>query len=159
MDIQKIEQLIALIEKSNVNEIEIKEGETSIRITGSQPQPVHALSPQQFIHHAPYGMPQQPAAVESQIQQATPAEKPADSLPQGKQVKSPMVGTFYQSPSPGAAAFVSEGQAVKAGDTLCIIEAMKIMNQIEADHSGTVLKILVEDGSPVEYDQPLFIIG
>ncbi|MDA0910371.1 MAG: acetyl-CoA carboxylase biotin carboxyl carrier protein [Proteobacteria bacterium] len=156
MDIQKIEQLIALIEKSNVNEIEIKEGETSIRITGIHPQPVHALAPQQFIHHAPAAMPQQPVAAEPQAQHAA---KPADSLPQGKQVKSPMVGTFYQSPSPGAASFVTEGQAVKAGDTLCIIEAMKIMNQIEADHSGTLLKILVEDGSPVEYDQPLFIIG
>ncbi|WP_440993878.1 acetyl-CoA carboxylase biotin carboxyl carrier protein [Cysteiniphilum litorale] len=159
MDIQKIEQLIALIEKSNVNEIEIKEGETSIRITGSHPQPVHTLAPQQFIHHAPAAMPQQPVAAEAQAQHAAPAAKPVDSLPQGKQVKSPMVGTFYQSPSPGAASFVTEGQAVKAGDTLCIIEAMKIMNQIEADHSGTVLKILVEDGSPVEYDQPLFIIG
>ncbi|WP_192484460.1 MULTISPECIES: acetyl-CoA carboxylase biotin carboxyl carrier protein [Cysteiniphilum] len=159
MDIQKIEQLIALIEKSNVNEIEIKEGETSIRITGSHPQPVQALTPQQFIHHAPAAMSQQSVAAEPQAQQATPTEKPAESLPQGKHLKSPMVGTFYQSPSPGAASFVTEGQAVKAGDTLCIIEAMKIMNQIEAEHSGTVIKILVEDGSPVEYDQPLFIIG
>lgn len=155
MDIQKIEQLIALIEKSNVNEIEIKEGETSIRITGSYPQPVHTLAPQQIIHHAPAAMPQQPVSVHHQTQQGAAA----DSLPQGKQVKSPMVGTFYQSPSPGASSFITEGQAVKAGDTLCIIEAMKIMNQIEADHSGTILKILVEDGSPVEYDQPLFIIG
>ncbi|WP_440617220.1 acetyl-CoA carboxylase biotin carboxyl carrier protein [Cysteiniphilum sp. 6C5] len=159
MDIQKIEQLIALIEKSNVNEIEIKEGETSIRITGSHPQPVNALAPQQFIHHTPAAMPQQTATFEPQTQQAASAAKPAETLPQGKQVKSPMVGTFYQSPSPGASSFVTEGQAVKAGDTLCIIEAMKIMNQIEADHSGTVLKILVEDGSPVEYDQPLFIIS
>ena len=159
MDIQKIEQLIALIEKSNVNEIEIKEGETSIRITGSHPQPVNALAPQQFVHHAPVAMPQQSATTEPQAQQVAPAAKPADRLPQGKHVKSPMVGTFYQSPSPGASSFITEGQAVKAGYTLCIIEAMKIMNQIEAEHSGTVLKILVEDGSPVEYDQPLFIIG
>ena len=156
MDIQKIEQLIALIEKSNVNEIEIKDGETSIRITGSHPQTAYAVAPQQIIHHAPAAVPQQPIDMEPKT---APVTQPTDALPHGKQVKSPMVGTFYHSPSPGAPSFVTEGQAVKTGDTLCIIEAMKIMNQIEADHSGTVLKILVEDGSPVEYDQPLFIIG
>jgi len=158
MDIQKIEQLIALIENSNVNEIEIKEGETSIRITGSHPHPIHALAPSQFIHHA-LAAPHHTTQAASTVATVTPTPEKADQLPQGKQVKSPMVGTFYQSPSPGAAPFVTEGQAVKAGDTLCIIEAMKIMNQIEAEHSGTVLKILVPDGSPVEYDQPLFIIG
>ena len=154
MDIQKIEQLIALIEKSNVNEIEIKDGETSIRITGSHPHTGYALAPQQFTQHAP-AMHLAPHTTESS---STSVEQ-TESLPQGKQVKSPMVGTFYQSSSPGAAAFVAEGQKIKAGEILCIIEAMKIMNQIEAEHSGTVLKILAQDGSPVEYDQPLFIIG
>ena len=153
MDIKKIEQLITLIESSNVNEIEIKEGETSIRITGIQTAP-HA-APQAVYHAAP----QAPASIAPQPVVETPKAEAKPNLPQGEQVKSPMVGTFYQSPSPGAAAFVQEGQAVKKGDTLCIIEAMKIMNQIEAETSGTILKIIPEDGSPVEFDQPLFIIG
>ena len=158
MDIQKIEQLVALIEKSNINEIEIKEGETSIRITASNLQAINTatLVPQKIIHHTT-----------SVAQQAVVPEDPSNhlaanengTLPQGKQIKSPMVGTYYQSPSPKTAPFVTEGQTVKAGDALCIIEAMKIMNQIDADYSGTVLKILAQDGLPVEYNQPLFIIG
>ncbi|WP_119342729.1 acetyl-CoA carboxylase biotin carboxyl carrier protein [Facilibium subflavum] len=156
MDIQQIEKLIALIEKSNVNEIEIKEGETSIRITGNKAY-ANAPAAQQVYHTPPQQAPA-PSAPADQVP-VPAAQQEAESLPQGHEVKSPMVGTFYQSPSPGAAAFVTEGQAVKAGDTLCIIEAMKIMNQIEAEKSGTILKILAEDGTPVEYDQPLFIIG
>ena len=154
MDIQKIEKLITLIEKSNINEIEIKEGETSIRITGIHSQARQSMAPQQIACSALTEILQQPTEIQS-----IPAAKKAELLPQGKQVKSLMVGTLYQSPSPGAAVFVTEGQTVKAGDTLCIIEAMKIMNQIEAEYSGTILKVLVEDGSPVEYDQLLFIIG
>ncbi|MBK2124148.1 acetyl-CoA carboxylase biotin carboxyl carrier protein [Fangia hongkongensis] len=159
MDIKKIEKLITLIENSNVNEIEIKEGETSIRITGNQvtpPAPVFAQAPAQQIYHTPMPAPE---ALATPVTSEAPAQENTESLPQGQQVKSPMVGTFYQSPSPGAGAFVSEGQVVNKGDTLCIIEAMKIMNQIEAESSGTVLKILVNDGAPVEFDQPLFIIG
>ncbi|WP_116963165.1 acetyl-CoA carboxylase biotin carboxyl carrier protein [Fastidiosibacter lacustris] len=158
MDIKKIEQLIALIEKSNVNEIEIKEGETSIRITGIQPHhhiAMHTMSPQ-IIHQTPT-VQTTPTTLEEKV--AKQSTQTAPSIPQGHQVKSPMVGTFYQSPSPGAAPFVTEGQTVKKGDTLCIIEAMKIMNQIEAEITGTVLKIFVSDGTPVEYDQPLFVIG
>ena len=156
MDIQQIKKLIALIEKSNVNEIEIKEGDTSIRITGGLPM-TGALQSEQ-VYQVP-SVTQVQSAAAPQTEPAVSQEKPGESLPKGQAVKSPMVGTLYQSPSPGAAPFVSEGQAVAAGDTLCIIEAMKIMNQIEAETSGTVLKVLVNDGSPVEFDQPLFIIG
>ena len=154
MNIQNIEKLIALLEKSNVNEIEIKEGDTSIRITGNK-NDTQLVAPQQVYHtqaqSAPAATPVAPVADSS--------HSPAAESISGTKVKSPMVGTFYQSPSPGAATFVTEGQSVKKGDTLCIIEAMKIMNQIEAEVSGTVLKVLVEEGSPVEFEQPLFIIG
>lgn len=156
MDIQQIEKLIALIENSNVNEIEIKEGETSIRITGNQPnitpqapQQVYYTSQQPISAGAPAATTDVPAEVKSEV---------APEVIQGQRIKSPMVGTFYTAPSPGAAPFIGEGQSIKVGDTLCIIEAMKIMNQIEAETSGTLVKILVEDGSPVEFDQPLFII-
>lgn len=150
MDIKKIEKLIALIEKSSVNEIEIKEGDTAIRITGGENQ--QAASPVK-TGHIEIPMPQ----VSQEKQNTEMAQIP--KISEGKYIKSPMVGTFYRSASPGSEPFISEGQSIKAGDALCIIEAMKIMNQIEAETTGKVLKIMVEDGTAVEYDQPLFMIG
>ena len=152
MDLRKIKKLIDLLEESNLAEIEIKEGEESVRLARVTTSPV-AVAPQQ-VQAAPAAMPMQ-----SPVQAATGGAKPAPDLPDGFVVRSPMVGTFYASPSPDKPAFVSVGQAVKAGDTLGIIEAMKMFNPIEADVSGTVLKVLTESGQPVEFDQPLFVIG
>lgn len=152
MDIRKVKKLIELLEESNINEIEIKEGEESVRISRASglvqqaayaPMPMHAAAP------AP--APVAPAAA--------PEAAPVAAEPAGHSVKSPMVGTFYRSPSPTAAPFVEVGQSVKAGDVVCIVEAMKMMNQIEADKSGVVEAILVEDGQPVEFDQPLIVIA
>ncbi len=145
MDIRKIKKLIEIVEESGIAELEIKEGEEFVRINrySSAPAPV-AYAPA-------------PAAAPAQIAVAASAE-PAEEKITGHVVKSPMVGTFYRSASPGAKNFTEVGQPVQVGDTLCIIEAMKILNQIEADKSGTVTKILVENGQPVEYGQPLFII-
>lgn len=145
MDIRKIKKLIEIIEESDIAEIEIREGEESVRISRYSSAPV-AYAPATSAA---------PNAV-SIIPAASPA--PAEHKITGHIVKSPMVGTFYRSASPGSKAFVEVGQAVNAGDTLCIIEAMKILNQIEADKSGTITQILVENAQPVEYDQPLFVI-
>lgn len=144
MDIRKIKKLIELLEESGIAEIEIKEGEEAVRISRG----VTALN-------APV-MVAAPAPVA-----AAPAPTPAGAAaaPRGTPVKSPMVGTFYLTPAPDSAPFVKLGQAVAVGDTLCIIEAMKIMNPIEAEVAGEVLAILVENGHPVEYEQPLFLIG
>jgi len=144
MDIRKVKKLIELLEESDIAEIEIHEGEESVRIsrTGS-------LTPAMA---AP--VLQAPAAAIPAAAEIEP-EAPVIS---GHQIKSPMVGTFYRASSPGTKSFVEEGQHVSAGDTLCIIEAMKILNQIESDQTGTVKKILVENGQPVEYNEPLFII-
>jgi len=148
MDIRKIKKLIELLDESGVAEIEIKEGEESVRI--SRQQNVVAAAPaQQMFAPAPAPVAAAPAAEEA------PA---AEAEISGHKIKSPMVGTFYRSASPGAATFTDVGQTVSEGDTLCIIEAMKILNQIEADKSGTVKAILVENGQPVEFGQPLFII-
>ncbi|MCP4493831.1 MAG: acetyl-CoA carboxylase biotin carboxyl carrier protein [Gammaproteobacteria bacterium] len=144
MDIRKIKKLIELLDESGIAEIEIHEGEESVRIS-RQPTVVQALAP----ISAPVAA--APAAV------AATSEIPAPAVT-GHQVKSPMVGTYYSAGSPSSDAFVSKGQKISVGDTLCIIEAMKMMNQIEADKSGTVSSILVENGSPVEFDQVLFII-
>ena len=152
MDLRKIKKLIDLLEESNLAEIEIKEGEESVRLARVTTSPV-AVAPQQ-VQVAPAAMPMQ-----SPVQAATGGAKPAPDLPDGFVVRSPMVGTFYASPSPDKPAFVSVGQAIKAGETLGIIEAMKMFNPIEADVSGTVLKVLTESGQPVEFDQPLFVIG
>ncbi len=145
MDIRKIKKLIELIEESDIAEIEITEGEESVRInrysSAVAPVPVAAIAP------API------AAVPIAAPAAIEAPEPA-----GHALKSPMVGTFYRSASPGSAAFVEVGHSVKEGDTLCIIEAMKILNQIEADKSGVIKQILIENAQPVEYDQALFII-
>lgn len=148
MDIRKIKKLIEIIEESDIAELEISEGEESVRISRySTAAPPVAYAPAQY---APTAAPSAPAA--------SPAAEPAEKRITGHIVKSPMVGTFYRSASPGAKPFVDIGQAVQAGDTLCIIEAMKILNQIEADKTGTVTQILVENNQPVEYDQPLFVI-
>jgi acetyl-CoA carboxylase biotin carboxyl carrier protein len=148
MDIRKVKKLIELLEQSDVAEIEIHEGEESVRISRySSMIPAPAAAPA-----APVAAPAAPAAA------AAPAEPAKEPEIKGHQVRSPMVGTFYRAPSPGAKVFVDEGQSVKVGDTLCIIEAMKILNQIESDKAGKVRKILVENGQPVEYNQPLFVI-
>jgi len=145
MDIRKIKKLIEIIEESDIAELEIKEGEESIRISRYSAAPAP-------VAYAPAPVAAAPAAV------AAPAAAPAEEKITGHAVKSPMVGTFYRAASPGSKVFVEIGQTVQVGDTLCIIEAMKILNQIESDKSGTVTKILVENAEPVEYGQPLFII-
>jgi acetyl-CoA carboxylase biotin carboxyl carrier protein len=151
MDIRKIKKLIELLHETDVAEIEISEGEESVRITRSGPnqvmvQPPMAPAPQTL------NSPASPAP--------TPADTaPVDNTPTGHQQKSPMVGTFYRSPSPDSPAFIEVGSEVKVGDTLCIVEAMKMMNQIEAEVAGQVVAILVDDGDPVEFDQPLVVIG
>lgn len=150
MDIRKIKKLIELVEESGIAELEITEGEESVRINR------HSPAPAQPMH---YAVPPMPAPAPSAPMQApAAAQEPAAVEESGHIVRSPMVGTFYESPAPGAKVFVQVGQQVNVGDTLCIVEAMKMMNQIEADVSGTVKKILVENEAPVEFDQPLFII-
>lgn len=149
MDIRKVKKLIELLEESGIDELEIHEGEESVRISRHSQKPFVAAAPQTAVTTA---APAAPAA-EPATQEAAAAPEP-----EGHQVRSPMVGTFYQSPSPEAAPFVEVGQKVAAGDVLCIIEAMKMMNQIKADKSGTIGAILVEDGEPVEYNQPLISI-
>lgn len=153
MDIRKVKKLIELLEESNIDELEIKEGEESVRITRNG-SPVFAAAPQ-YAAPAPA-----PAAAPAPAPAASTAEAAKSAAPTltGHIVKSPMVGTFYRSPSPGSASFIEEGQQVKAGDVICIVEAMKMMNQIEADKSGTIGQILVEDGQPLEFDQPLVTI-
>jgi acetyl-CoA carboxylase biotin carboxyl carrier protein len=150
MDIRKIKKLIELVEESGISELEISEGEESVRISRAAPVQHYPMMQQQ------YAMPQM-----QQPQAANIAPVAAEAAPaaiSGHIVRSPMVGTFYRTPSPDAKAFVEIGQTVKAGDTLCIVEAMKMMNQIEADKSGVVKAILVENGQPVEYDEPLVVI-
>ena len=148
MDIRKVKKLIELLEESDVAEIEIHEGEESVRISRASTAVVAPMAAP--VASAPMAAPA-PAA-------ATVAAPAAEPEIQGHAVRSPMVGTFYSAPSPEAGAFVKEGDTVSAGQTLCIIEAMKILNQIESDKTGKVTKILVENGQPVEFDQPLFII-
>ena len=152
MDIRKIKKLIELLEESDVEELEIQEGDDSVRISRRREHAGITYAAQPM----PAPQPQQAAAPAPAAQPAAPAEPEA---PKGHAVKSPMVGTFYRAPSPNAASFVEVGQTVKAGDVICIVEAMKMMNQIEADKSGTVSEILVENGQPVEFDQPLVIIS
>ena len=150
MDIRKIKKLIELLDESGVAEIEIHEGEESVRISrygAAAPAPVYA-APAAPVAPAPVAVPAADA----------PAADSGSNIPAGHAVKSPMVGTFYRSSSPGSKPFVEVGQSVSVGETLCIVEAMKILNQIEADKSGVVKAVLVENGQPVEYDQPMFVI-
>ena len=151
MDIRKVKKLIELLEESDINEIEIQEGEESLRI--SRASSVVAAPVMQAAPVAAAPVAAAPVAA------APVAEAPAAPAIDGHAVTSPMVGTFYRSPSPGASAFVEVGQTVNAGDVICIVEAMKMMNQIEADKSGTVTAILVDDGEAVEFDQVLVTIG
>lgn len=154
MDLRKLKKLIDLVEESGIAELEVTEGEEKVRITR-----VNNNMPA-FIHQAPmqYQLPAAAPAAAPVAAAAAPAESGSD-LPAGHVVKSPMVGTFYRSPSPGATSFVEVGQTVNVGDTLCIIEAMKLLNEIESEYAGTVKAILVDNGQPVEYGEPLFIIG
>jgi len=160
MDIRKVKKLIEMLEESNLTELEIVEGEESVRLSRgggyAMPQPAP-----QFVMQAPANparaLPVAPPAATA----TTAATEPVavkDEVPEGEMLRSPMVGTFYASPSPEADPFVSLGQKVSEGETLCIIEAMKMFNQIEAEVSGTVVAILAESGQPVEFDQPLFVI-
>lgn len=153
MDLRKLKTLIDLVQNSGISELEISEGEEKIRIAkhgAAAPSTTTVMMGSPMMQAAPAPM---AAAVAAPAAEAAPAE------PEGHQVKAPMVGTFYRSGSPGSPTFAELGQTVKQGDTLCIIEAMKLMNEIEADASGTIKAILVENGQPVEYGQPLFIIA
>lgn len=155
MDLRKVKKLIELLEESNLNEMEIREGEESIRLSrGSS-----------TVHHTPAVMPAAPApeappapAARPGGQEGAPADAPAGDIPGGHQVTSPMVGTYYAAPEPDAAPYVAVGSKVEAGDTLCVVEAMKIFNQIEADISGTVVHIQKASGEAVEYGELLFVI-
>lgn len=150
MDIRKIKKLIELVEESGIAELEIAEGEESVRISRAT-APIAQVAPVQTV-----AAPAAPVAAPAPVASTPAVEAPAEVA--GHTVRSPMVGTFYGAPSPDAKPFVKVGQQVTAGDTLCIVEAMKMMNQIEADKSGVVTAILLEDGQPVEFDQPLVII-
>jgi acetyl-CoA carboxylase biotin carboxyl carrier protein len=152
MDLRKLKTLIDLVSESNVSELEITEAEGTVRIVKSAPAPVAMVT--QMAAPAPVAV-AAPVAAAPAPAAAAPA---AEAEPAGHTVKSPMVGTFYRASSPGAKAFAEVGQQVKEGDTICIIEAMKILNEIEADKSGTITKILAENGQAVEYGAPLFII-
>jgi acetyl-CoA carboxylase biotin carboxyl carrier protein len=157
MDLRKIKKLIDLLEESNLAEIEIREGEESVRLA-RVPQGGLVASAPHVIHAPPVAHAPMPMASPTDATSGGSQAK-AQELPEGEIVRSPMVGTYYAAPAPDKPPFVTVGQAVKAGDTLGIIEAMKMFNPIEAEVSGTVLKILVETGQPVEFDQPLFVIG
>ena len=153
MDLRKLKTLIDLVAESGIAEIEVTEGEDKVRIV-KHPPTVVAAAPPAPVQTVVAG------AVAAPLPPTPPAAaEAAPEPPKGNVVKSPMVGTFYRSPSPGAKAFVEVGQAVKPGDTLCIIEAMKLLNEIEAEVAGEVKEVLVENGQPVEYGQPLFVIG
>ena len=155
MDLRKLKTLIDLVAESDIAELEVTEGESKVRIVKSSAMPQN-----QMLMMQPQGMP-------AQYQPAAPAAAPAPAAaavvvaaePTGYVVKSPMVGTFYRSSAPGSAAYVEVGSTVKEGDTLCIIEAMKLLNEIDSDKAGVVTQILVENGQPVEFGQPLFVIG
>ena len=151
MDLRKLKKLIDLVQESGIAELEITEGEEKVKIVKGGEATVTPLAP--VTPEAP-----KPAAVAASAP-ATPAPQPAEPVAEGHVLKAPMVGTFYRSASPESKAFVEVGQSIKAGETVCIIEAMKLMNEIEADATGLIKAILVENGQPVEYGQPLFIIA
>ena len=159
MDIRKVKKLIELLEESNIDEIEIKEGEESVRISRNSGQQLVMAAPQMPMYAAPPTAAAPAPAAPAPSAEAAPAPgASASPATSGHVVKSPMVGTFYRAPSPTSPNFFEVGQSVKIGDVICIVEAMKMMNQIEADRSGTIEAILVENGEPVEFDQPLFSI-
>ena len=153
MDLRKLKTLIDLVAESDIAELEVTEGEGKVRIVKSSAMPQNQMvmmQPQQ-MHQQMY----QPMSASN----AAPVAAAAPVVPEGNVVKSPMVGTFYRSATPGSAPFADIGKSINTGDTLCIIEAMKLLNEIESDFTGTIKQILVENGQPVEYGQPLFIIG
>ena len=150
MDLRKLKKLIDLVEASGIAELEITEGEEKVRIAKS------IAGAPMMMAHAPQMMHAAAPAVAATVVAAVPAE---DAVPEGHVVRSPMVGTFYRAPAPGSKNFAEVGQSVNAGDTLCIIEAMKLLNEIEADQGGVIKAILVENGQPVEYGEPLFVIA
>ena len=156
MDIRKVKKLIELLDETGVAEIEIKEGEESVRISRHPSGGTFAMMPQHML----YGPPPAPAAAPAApAVSAAPAATPAPAAASADQtVTAPMVGTFYSAPAPGAKPFVDIGSDVKAGDVLCIIEAMKMMNQIESDKAGRIVSVLAKNGDPVEFGQPLFVI-
>jgi acetyl-CoA carboxylase biotin carboxyl carrier protein len=149
MDLRKLKKLIDLVEASGIAELEITEGEEKVRIAKS------IAGAPMMMAHAPQMMHAAPTVAAAPVVVA-PAE---DAVPEGHVVRSPMVGTFYRAPAPGSKNFAEVGQSVNAGDTICIIEAMKLLNEIEADQGGVIKAILVENGQPVEYGEPLFVIG
>ena len=151
MDIRKVKKLIELLEESNIDELEIHEGEESVRISRNSGK--FAAAPVMQAAPAPTIVAPVPSPTEIQ-----PAAKEEPAVSNGHVIRSPMVGTFYRSPSPGSPAFVEVGKHVKVGDVVCIVEAMKMMNQIEADKAGIIEAILVDDGQPLEYDQPMITI-
>jgi acetyl-CoA carboxylase biotin carboxyl carrier protein len=150
MDLRKLKKLIDLVEESGIAELEITEGEEKVKIVKGG---VVSLTPSTSVPPPPV------VAAAPEAKPAVPAAPAAETSPEGHVVKSPMVGTFYRAASPDAKPFVEVGEVVKEGQTICIVEAMKLMNEIEADASGTIKAILVENGQPVEYGQPLFVIG
>ncbi|MBR0566690.1 acetyl-CoA carboxylase biotin carboxyl carrier protein [Azoarcus sp. L1K30] len=150
MDLRKLKKLIDLVQESGISELEVTEGEEKVRIAKHL-----AAAPQMAYMPAPA----QPAPAAAPVAVTVAAEVDANALPEGHVVKSPMVGTFYRASAPGAKPLAEVGQSVSEGDSLCIIEAMKLMNEIECDASGTIKAVLVENGQPVEYGQPLFVIG
>ncbi|MDH5536651.1 MAG: acetyl-CoA carboxylase biotin carboxyl carrier protein [Betaproteobacteria bacterium] len=153
MDLRKLKTLIDLVQQSGIAELEITEGEERVRISRGAPPGSLPSAPTAVVTSSATAAPAAAATA------ATPAGEAQAALPEGNIVKSPMVGTFYRSSAPGAKPFAEVGQPVKAGETICIIEAMKLLNEIECDHDGVVKAILVENGEPVEYGQPLFVIG
>lgn len=157
MDLRKLKTLIDLVAESGIAEIEVTEGEDKVRIVKYAPAPAVAPMIAAPMHAAAPVVAGQPVQAAPAASAAAPA--PAAEPPKGNVVKSPMVGTFYRSPSPGASPFIEVGATVKPGDTLCIIEAMKLLNEIEAEVAGEVKEILAENGQAVEYGQPLFVIG
>jgi acetyl-CoA carboxylase biotin carboxyl carrier protein len=157
MDIRKVKKLIELLDETGVAEIEIKEGEESVRIS-RHPSGGYAMMPQQMMYAPPAAPAAAPAPTAAATAAAAAAERAEAAAKADQTVTAPMVGTFYSAPAPGAKAFVDIGSEVKVGDVLCIIEAMKMMNQIESDKAGRIVSVLAKNGDPVEFGQPLFVI-
>ncbi len=158
MDLRKLKKLFELVDEHNITELEITEGEEKVRISKNSNQIIQGYSIPQQSHFSYNGVAEAPQK-QTVNESADSDDKPKTELPDGHIVTSPMVGTFYRSSAPGAKPFVDTGHSVKVGDTLCIIEAMKLLNEIDADKDGIIKSILVENGQPVEYGQPLFVIG
>jgi acetyl-CoA carboxylase biotin carboxyl carrier protein len=158
MDLRKLKTLIDLVSESNISELEITEAEGKVRIVKNEPPTVSMVSAP-LVAAAPAPVMAAPAAAAPTTASPATEAPAAAAAPEGRVIKSPMVGTFYRASSPGSAPFVEIGASVKPGDAVCIIEAMKILNEIESDQQGTITQVLVENGQPVEYGQPLFVIA